>query len=277
MRRRFLLGLAAIPFARPALAADRLAPLWPDEAGLQTVDHIALDQLLARYVRQDRAGIDRVDYAGFKASAGDRAVLADYLVRLQRTRPHELTPAEQLAFWANLYNAVTLRTVIDGYPLRSIRDLRPSLFAIGPWKMPTVRVAGVALSLDDIENGVVRPGFKDPRVHYMLNCASLGCPNLGHRAWRGASLEADLALAARAYVNHPRGARFVQAVGADSRRLVVSSLYHWYRSDFGGSDMAVIEHLKRFAAPALKARLAGVRTIAGDDYDWSLNDQKGAA
>jgi Protein of unknown function, DUF547 len=125
---------------------------------------------------------------------------------------------------------------------------------------------GVTLSLDDIEHGILRPIFKDPRVHYAVNCASVGCPNLGTEAFTGAKLNAQLEQAAKDYVNSPRGVRF------DNGEPVVSSIYVWFIDDFGGTDQGVLNHLRKYAAPDLGQRLAGVKALGGDAYDWSLND-----
>jgi hypothetical protein len=111
----------------------------------------------------------------------------------------------------------------------------------------------------------MRPTFKDPRVHYAVNCASVGCPNLMPKAWRAATLEADLDAAARAFVNHPRGAR------VKAGKLTVSSIYAWFKEDFGGTDAAVIAHLRQYASAELRRKLAAISTIDGDDYDWTLN------
>jgi len=122
------------------------------------------------------------------------------------------------------------------------------------------------MSLDDIEHETMRPTFRDPRVHYAVNCASIGCPNIWPRAWRAATLDRALDEAAAAFVNHPRGV----AVLPDGR-LRVSSIFTWFREDFGGDEAGVLAHLRRHAAPALAGRLQGA-TIAGDAYDWALND-----
>ena len=125
---------------------------------------------------------------------------------------------------------------------------------------------GVALSLDDIEHGILRPTFRDPRVHYSVNCASVGCPNLGTEAFTGDKLASQLDAAARAYVNHPRGAKFGQG------GLVVSSIYSWFDDDFGGNQKGIIEHLKIYAAPDLAQKLKGTKSISDYAYDWSIND-----
>ena len=106
-----------------------------------------------------------MDYAGWKASAADRKALEGYIDQLSAMTPANLSRPDQFAFWANLYNAATLRLVLEAYPVDSIRDIKPSLFAIGPWKKDVVRVGGKAMSLDGIEHGVLRKQWRDPRVH----------------------------------------------------------------------------------------------------------------
>ncbi|MDP2214107.1 DUF547 domain-containing protein [Phenylobacterium sp.] len=257
MVRRSLLGLGLAALAvggRPAAALG--AP----------VGDAAFDRLLARYVRTGKDGINRVDYAVWRAAPADRETLGGYIRTLQAVWPKILSEKQRMAFWINLYNAETLRVVLDAYPVRSIRAIRPTLVSVGPWKAKTLTVDGERLSLDDIENRILRGGFGDPRIHYALNCASLGCPDLMARTWRGDTLAVDLDRAARAYVNHPRGVRITP------RGLVLSSIYRWYRTDFGGGDAAILAHLATFADPSLRAVLDSRPGIVGYDYDWSLND-----
>jgi len=159
--------------------------------------------------------------------------------------------------------------VLDAWPVRSIRDIRSGLVA-GPWRRKLVSVGGVDLSLDDFEHNILRKGWTEPRVHYAVNCASIGCPNLPLRAFRGSTLGPQLDAAARAYVNTPRAVRF------DGEALVVSSIYKWYAADFGGSDVRVIAHLARYADAPLKARLQAATRIGRDAYDWSINATSGS-
>jgi len=274
LRRRDLIGglAATVPVLAAAGGADAAggpAGFHPRNPGRGTADHGDWTALLARYVRLGADGIDRVNYRGWKASAADRGKLSGYLAGLQAVDPRGLTRDEQLAYWANLYNAETVRIVLEAFPVKSIRDIRPNLLTIGPWKTPTLKVAGVTLSLDQIEHAILRAGFSEPRVHYALNCASISCPNLRRKAWTGAGLEGDLSAAARAYVNHPRGA------AVESGKLVVSSIYVWFKKDFGGSDGGVIRHLSTYADSDLKSALGGISAIGGDRYDWSLNQTGG--
>lgn len=264
-RRGLVAGAAAAATvsAGPALS-QTVAGFAVNRAGTGTASHAAFDTLLGRRARPSRDGVVRVDYAGWKASAGDRAALKAYIASLSRMAPLTLTRPEQFAFWANLYNAVTIDVVLDAYPVRSIRDIRSGLTP-GPWKRKVATVGGVELSLDDMEHNILRKGWSDPRVHYAVNCASYSCPNLPLRAWRGATLGPALGAAARAYVNSGRAVRFEGAV------LVVSSIYDWYAADFGGTDARVIAHLARYANEPLKTRLQAATRIGQDTYDWSLN------
>lgn len=249
---------------RAAMIAVALLVGLSSPAGAASVDD-AWDGLLARHVRESADGVNRVDYGRWAASAADRAALTAYIRALEGARPSAMPRAEAFAYWANLYNAVTVDTVLARYPVASIRDIRSEggglKGLIGPWQTKKVTVEGKRLSLDDIEHGIMRPTFRDPRVHYAVNCASIGCPNLMPRAWRAATLEADLDAAASAYVNNPRGVRVTP------QGLRVSSIYHWYAADFG--DLKA--HLARYAAPALAAQIRAAPRIAGHGYDWRLN------
>ncbi len=169
----------------------------------------------------------------------------------------------------NLYNALTVRVVLDHYPVRSIRDIdiSPGLFADGPWGAKLVTVEGQALSLDDIEHRILRPIWNDPRTHYALSCAAIGCPDLVPEAFTPENRDRLLTRGARAYVNNPRGVS-IDAEG----RIAASSLYDWYRTDFGADTRAVLEYLARLAEPPLAERLRKATDIDRYDYDWSLND-----
>ncbi|WP_198368688.1 DUF547 domain-containing protein [Roseomonas rosulenta] len=256
MRRRAMLGLAATAAIAPPARAEA-----------------TLDALLGRYVGAYVDGVNRVRYAAWKNAAADLAALDAWIAEAAARRPSGMARAEAFAYWANLYNALTLMVVLQRYPVRSIRDIRstgvpfdPRQF-IGPWRTRLVTVEGRRLSLDDIEHETMRPTFRDPRVHYAVNCASIGCPNLRPRTWRAATLEQDLDAAAADFVNHARGVTVLP-----DGRLRVSSIYRWFREDFGGDDAGVVAHLRRHAAPALVARLSAGTVIAEDIYDWTLND-----
>ncbi len=238
------------------------------------VDHSAWDRMLKAYVKPDGTGLNRLDYAAFKEK--DHDALKSYVKSLEATQVSSLNKKEQFAFWANLYNAKTIDVVLDHYPVTSIRKitikasllgfLKKSVGAGGPWKAKIMNVGGEKLSLDDVEHGIMRPIFKDPRVHYAVNCASIGCPNLRTTAFTGANLEKELNAGARDYVNNARG------VSVAAGQVTASSIYKWFQVDFGGSQAGVLKHLMQYADPDLKAKLSKVNSISGFDYDWALND-----
>lgn len=259
--------LLAVPAVRAQQGALHERFAAHDPASRVTIDHSAWDRLLKAHLRAGEDGLNRFDYAGLKKSG--LGTLRNYLRALQAVDPSKLSRGEQFAFWANLYNAKTIEIVTSRYPVDSIRDIRLSNFLVpGPWRKKVVKVAGADLSLDDIEHEILRPIWRDPRIHYVVNCASIGCPNLAARAWTGKTLEKRLDDAARAYINNPRGVRF------DGGRVIVSSLYDWYAGDFGGSAPRILEHIRNYATPALASKLAALRRFDGHEYDWDLNDAK---
>lgn len=254
----------AIPEAE-AITAD-----WP-RAAEQEVDHGAWDAFLARYARTDAKGVTRVDYGA--VTAADRRALEGYISDLEATGTGGEARNAQLSYWINLYNAKTVAVILDHYPVRSIRRIRAHPLDPGPWDEARLTVAGRRLSLHDIEHGIVRPGWADvPEVHYLLNCAAAGCPNLGLSAYTGANIDSALETAARAFVNDPRGVTVLPNGG-----LRLSKIYAWYREDFGSGREDLLEHLRRYAAPPLLEKLDEDVRIRGYAYDWSLNDTANAA
>ena len=276
-RRLFLTALAGgiTVAAQPASAQLFGAPepdLWPrwtrhDPGSQAGVDHTPWDAFLGRYLSMHPDGIARLNYA---AAADGRSALDDYVGRLAATRVSFLNRAEQFAYWVNLYNAATVQVILDHYPVASIRDIdiSPGLFSNGPWGAQVTEVEGEALTLDDIEHRILRPIWGDPRIHYAVNCAALGCPNLQSVAFTAANTESLLEAGARTYVNHPRGAR------VDGGDLIVSSIYIWFDEDFGSSDAGVIAHLQRYATGALASDLAAATAIDDHAYDWALNEAR---
>ncbi len=254
-------------FNAPAEAND-LARLFGRHDTLSTtvVDHADFGRLIGRFVAVGEDGVNRVDYRRFKEEG--QGALRDYLSTLQKVEVAGLARAEQAAFWLNLYNALTIDVVLSHYPVESIRSIAisPGLFSRGPWGKKLVTIEQTPLSLDDIEHAIARPIWRDPRLHYGFNCASIGCPNLPMQPFSGQRLDAMLDRGAREYVNHPRG------VSVTEKGVVLSSIYKWYAEDFGKGEAALFTHIRRFAEPKLAERLKGVKRVADYHYDWRLND-----
>jgi hypothetical protein len=231
------------------------------------VDHAAWERFLSRYLATDHpSGINLLRYAA--VTPEHRRGLASYIESLEGTAVSRLNRDEQMAYWINLYNAVTVKVILDHYPVSSITkiDLSSGLFTRGPWDARLIEVEGEEISLNDVEHRILRPIWQDPRVHYAVNCASIGCPNLQKRAYTAANLEVLLEQGARKYVNHPRGVSF------QGKKVVLSSIYDWFQEDFGGSEEGVVRHLRRYAAPELAEKLEEYSGRIGYEYDWSLNE-----
>lgn len=227
--------------------------------------HSQWDAILSQYLQVSRDGINRFDYAGLRDSEAHRESLNQYIILLEAATPSQMSDDEAFAYWANLYNAVTVRLIVEEAPEHSIRQIRPRLFSTGPWGADRVTVEGERLSLDNIEHDIMRDRYNARLVHYAVNCASIGCPNLKPTAWRVDTLQADLEEGARAYINHPRG------VTVTDRGLVVSSIYRWYQEDFEDSREGVISHLLNYSDPELASAIRSNPRIVDYEYDWALN------
>lgn len=256
-----LLAFAGSAYAQSL--AERFAK--HDPASTITVDHTAWDQMLKAHVKPD-GDLNRVDYAAWKRESRDD--LLAYIERLEQTDVASLSRDEQYAYWVNLYNAVTVALILKHYPVDTIRDIdiSPGFFSNGPWGAKLVTVGGVELSLDNIEHDILRVNWDEPRVHYAVNCAAVGCPNLARDAYTGERLDDQLDAAAAAYVASPRGVHF------DGERVTASKIYSWYDDDFGNSEAGVIAHLRKHADDETARRLSGLSSIDNYAYDWSLND-----
>ena len=229
------------------------------------IDHGEWNAFLETYLTQDDEGLNRMAYP--HVSEEDKARLERYVESLTSLPISRYSRNEQLAYWINLYNALTVAVVLDHLPVESIRDIdiSPGLFGDGPWDKKLAEVEGEEISLNDIEHRILRPIWNDPRIHYAVNCASVGCPNLQLLAFEGDTAEAMLEQAAREFVNSPR------ATWLTRKGLAVSSIYVWFSEDFGKTDKAIIEHLGQYAEGPTAARLEGVTEIVDHDYDWRLN------
>lgn len=247
------------------LAAGSVRPLMASGGG--KVDSAAWERVLARHARGGG-----VDYA---ALAGDRDDLDRYLDSLREARPQGWSRQEQIAFWVNAYNAVVLHHVLERYPgLASVQDVD------GFFDELTFPVAGEERTLDEIETAARDLG--DPRVHFVVVCASTSCPDLRAEPFTGDRLQAQLADETRRFLTDPdKGLRYDR----QANTLWLSSIFKWYAGDFtGGSTVVaffarggvlewVADHVREPLAETLRERQPTVRYL---NYDWGLNDRPGA-
>ncbi|MGE3730751.1 MAG: DUF547 domain-containing protein [Lysobacterales bacterium] len=237
--------------------------------------HGDFSRLLQRHVRWLPNGhASVVDYAGF---ARDRAGLQAYLKSLSAvsTETYAGWPqADQQAFLINAYNAATIELILGHYPaLESIKDLGGLLSS--PWQKPVLDLLGKTRSLDDIEHGLLRgaANYRDPRIHFAVNCASIGCPALRNEAYTGVQLEQQLEDQTQRFLADRSRNRF----DADDRSLLLSPIFDWYGADFERLAGGLKPFLLRYAAAlGLDARSRAALVSEGlgirfGDYDWRLN------
>ncbi|HEY8516203.1 MAG TPA: DUF547 domain-containing protein [Candidatus Binatia bacterium] len=245
--------------------------------------HALLDRVLARHV--DDRGL--VDYAALAREPDD---LERYYALLAAVSPDshpDLFPTrdDRLAYWINAYNAAVLVTVLRHYPIPSVTALRtpfPLSLAsdkIGFFLLQRITLGGETTSLYALENSLIRPRFREPRVHFALNCASLGCPRLPRRAFAADELERQLDDETRRFFAEERNLRIDHA----ARVVSLSSLLDWYDGDFTGwleerypgKDATLLDYVALYVTPERRAELERARgyEIRFVPYDWGLNDQ----
>lgn len=256
-------------FCSLAAAAPK-AELWgfwqvSNETSTKVIDHSLWQSLLDGYLDAEHpSGVSRFDYAA--VSEQDKKSLDNYLLQLQAVDPRGYRLVEQKAYWLNLYNALTVQRVLEAYPVDSILKVDGGLFRRGPWNKKYLTIAGQRLSLNDIEHRILRPIWQDPRIHFAVNCASIGCPNLQPKVYLASELERQLDQAAADYLRHPRAVEWVS-----SGLLQLSKIFEWYGDDFGVNESALLKSLQPYLPAAQAARLAGFQGRIEYRYDWELN------
>ncbi|MDH5325586.1 MAG: DUF547 domain-containing protein [Gammaproteobacteria bacterium] len=236
-------------------------------------EHKVWDQLLRQYV-QDHGAFSGVNYRLWKQQP---QALEQYLAGLSKVNKKQFqawTPPQRLAFLINAYNAFTVKLILQHYPVKSIKDI--GSFFRSAWKIRFFRLFQADTHLDEIEHRLIRGAedFSEPRIHFALVCASIGCPKLQPQAYTAARLETMLESGAKAFL----GDRSRNRYSAQEDRLLISSLFKWYGKDFDKTHGSVA----RFIAPylsdgaPLQQRIAeGQVPIDYLAYDWALNEAKG--
>lgn len=230
-------------------------------ANSRAPSHASWDALLKKWV--DSRGM--VNYQGFLQ---DRKLLQAYLQQLETKAPNEKkwSKEEQLAYWINAYNAYTIELVLRNYPLESIKDVKlgqQMLFVVAsPWDIEFIKAGDRELSLNNIEHDIIRPTFKEPRIHFALVCAARSCPKLRQEAYVAERLDAQLADQARSFLLDP------DKNEVRSNKLELSKLFDWYQGDFT-KGRTLQEAISEYSGmPVNKDAKVSYRY-----YSWKLNEQ----
>ena len=209
------------------------------------IDHTAFHQLL-----QDNVKNNKVNYKAIRASPEK---LNQYLEDLKQTDISTLSKSAQLAFWINAYNASTIKLIITNYPIKSITKIANGK----PWDDKWIPLDGQRLSLNNIENDIIRPTFNEPRIHFAVNCAAISCPPLHNKAWSAGNMNTYLEQQTKAFIND------AQHNQISARQVKVSKIFEWYKEDFGD----LITFLNKYSDTKIDADAK----IEYAEYDWRLN------
>lgn len=260
-----LLSFTAASTANAAPNADYWA-FWDksNESNHKRIDHSQWDKILRTYVIDHHpSGINRFKYSS--VSSRDKNNIKRYIRDMEGIDPRAFNKNEQQAYWLNLYNAATIKLVLDHYPIKSMQDIGNKMIKRGPWNKAQIKVAGQRLSLNDIEHRILRPIWHDHKIHFGLSCASISCPNTLPVAFTGSNVRSLLDKSGRDYINHPRG------VSLKNGRMKASSLFSWYQNDFAKSEKKLMKVFAHYAEDRLALYLLGYQGKIDYNYDWRLN------
>lgn len=216
------------------------------------LSHDIFDALLRKHVNSS----GNVNYGAFKK---DKAKLVEYLEVLKNNPPESSwSKNKEMAYWINLYNAFTIHSIVEKYPVSSVMDLEGGKV----WDKKKIVIAGKSLTLNNIEKDKLLKRFKEPRVHFAVNCAAGSCPPLLNKAWTEDNVQRYYAKQAKAFINNSS----YNSISAKS--LEVSQIFNWYASDFGGSDQ-ILSYFQKYSDTEIKKNAK----ITFKEYDWKLNKQ----
>lgn len=222
------------------------------EAPKTVLNHDAFDQLLRKYVNSSGG----VDYNGFKK---DKKALAAYLESLKKNTPQSSwSKNKEMAYWINLYNAFTIYTIVEKYPVSSIMDLEGGKI----WDKKTIVIGRETLTLNKIEKDKLLKRFKEPRVHFAVNCAAASCPPLLNKAWTEDNVQRYFSKQTKAFINNSK----YNSISAKS--LEISQIFNWYAGDFGGSDK-IVAYFQKYASTEISSNAK----VKFKEYNWKLNKQ----
>ena len=224
------------------------------------ISHALFDSLLRQYVNKEGF----VNYEGF---IKDSVAFNKYLDLLSKNHPSDKNwnRNEQMAYWINAYNAFTIKLICNYYPVNSIKDIKKGIpFVSDTWAIDFIKIEGKTYNLNNIEHGILRPKYDDPRIHFAVNCASTSCPKLQQEAFIADKLDAQLDAAAKEFINDG-----IRNKITSSKKGNMSKIFNWFAGDFKKTAPSVIAFLNRYSTTQLDANA----DLDYMDYDWALNKQ----
>lgn len=258
MRHTFYTALWQVPVLFVFIIACNAQPI---KSTAEAPSHELWTALLRTHVNSD--GL--VDYKGM---VRDKEELEKYLSLLSTHAPDPdtWTEQEQLAYWINVYNAYTVKLIVDNYPVKSIKDLHPVNipFVSSVWQKKFFEIGGVKMNLDEVEHGILRKRFEEPRIHFAVNCASMSCPPLRNEAYTATQLEQQLTEQTTNFINDSEYNKVT------AERANVSKIFSWFKRDFTKNGS-----LKDFLNQYSTYKIGKAGDIKYMDYDWKLNDSGG--
>lgn len=261
--------LLSLPQSHRGEAAEVIGQHWPagQQLSMSQIDHSSFDRLLKKYV--DTEGM--VNYGAWKASQTDRRALQNYLKLLSRANPRAVAPKQaRLAFWINAYNAVTLEGIMQVYPTTSIRNHTAKVFGFNIWDDLPLNVGGKKYSLNQIEHEILRK-MNEPRIHFAIVCASIGCPKLRNEAYTAKKVDAQLTANAIDFFQHKKHFQ----IKPTQTTVYLSSILDWFATDFGSTQSEQLRYIAKFAPEASRSFLKSPNvTVKYLDYNWGLNRQQ---
>lgn len=234
-----------------------------NERNREAIDHQSWNRILGSYVVDKDGAANRFRYGDLTST--DKKALKNYISNLEKIDPRTYSRNEQQAYWLNLYNALTVQMISEQFPVKSFADIKMKGKGSDPLSSPVVTITEQPLSLNDIENRILRPIWKDHKVHFGLNCADMSCPGLMPLAFTGKNVKELLTKSGKDFINHKNG------IVVKNGKMTASSLFSQYKGDFARDDKAFLKVLAHYADDKLALYILGVQGKIDFVHDRSLN------
>ncbi len=260
--RRSLLALALAGLGLNASRTAAAPPAAGPGASAASPDYAAWGELLSKYYDPARG----MNYKELKAKDGK--TLEGLRRQLAQVDPKALAKKDQLAYWINVYNVNVVATVVENYPVASIRDISTDpIVRLNVFKKDRVPTKAGNISLNDVENERIREGFHDPRIHFAINCAAESCPPIRPEPYTGGKLDEQLDDQVRKFLTGPHGVRIDKG-----GRVHTTKIMDWFGDDFDKWAGGKVAFLRKYLPPEKAKQIPNDAKLDYDDYSWKLND-----